>query len=139
MLDILLVDDEPELRDSLGQVLREGGHTVELASDGEAAVARLVGRQFHLVVSDIRLPRLDGFTLLRRIRREFPWTEVLLMTGYGSIGGAVTAMKDSAIGYLRKPFNIDELVTVVDCVDKRQRAATVMPVGATARARAKER
>ena len=84
MLNILLVDDEPDLRASVGQVLREEGHAVDVAPDGEAAMARLASQQFHLVVSDVRLPKVDGLTLLRRIRRDFPATEVLLMTAYGS-------------------------------------------------------
>ena len=121
MLNILLVDDEPDLRVSLGQVLREEGHAVDMASDGEAAMARLAVQPFHLVVSDVRLPKLDGLTLLRRIRRDFPSTEVLLMTAYGSIGDAVTAMKDSAVDYLTKPFDIDHLVTAVGRIDDRLR------------------
>ena len=121
MLNILLVDDEPDLRVSLGQVLRDEGHAVDMASDGEAAIARLAAQPFHLVVSDVRLPKLDGLTLLRRIRRDFPSTEVLLMTAYGSIGDAVTAMKDSAVDYLTKPFDIDHLVTAVGRIDDRLR------------------
>jgi DNA-binding NtrC family response regulator len=121
MLNILLVDDEADLRTSLGEVLREEGHSVDLAPDGETAMARLASRPFHLVVSDVRLPKLDGLTLLRRIRSEFPSTEVLLMTAYGTINDAVNAMKDSAIDYLTKPFDIDDLVTAVDRVDDRRR------------------
>jgi DNA-binding NtrC family response regulator len=121
MLNILLVDDEPDLRTSLGQVLRDEGHTVDVASDGETAMARLAAHSFHLVVSDVRLPKVDGLTLLRQIRREFPSTEVLLMTAYGSIGDAVSAMKDSAVDYLTKPFDIDELVSLVDRIDDRRR------------------
>jgi DNA-binding NtrC family response regulator len=121
MLNILLVDDEPDLRLSLGQVLRDEGHAVDVASDGEAAMARLAVQPFHLVVSDVRLPKLDGLTLLRRIRRDFPSTEVLLMTAYGSIDDAVTAMKDSAVDYLTKPFDIDHLVTAVGRIDDRRR------------------
>jgi DNA-binding NtrC family response regulator len=119
MLNILLVDDEPDLRVSLGQVLRDEGHSVDVAVDGETAMARLATHPFHLVVSDVRLPKVDGLTLLRQIRREFPSTEVLLMTAYGSIGDAVTAMKDSAVDYLTKPFNVDDLVTLVDRIDDR--------------------
>src|SRR5687768_3714264 len=99
MLNILVVDDEPDLRLSLAQVLREEGHAVAVAPDGESAIALLAQQRFHLVVSDVRLPKLDGLELLRRIRREFPRTEVMLMTAYGSIGDAVTAMKDSAVEY----------------------------------------
>jgi DNA-binding NtrC family response regulator len=121
MLNILLVDDEPDLRVSLGQVLREEGHAVDVASDGEAAIARLAAQPFHLVVSDVRLPKVDGLTLLRRIRRDFPSTEVLLMTAYGSIGDAVSAMKDCAVDYLTKPFDINHLVDAIERIDDRMR------------------
>jgi DNA-binding NtrC family response regulator len=121
MLDILLVDDDPDLRASLGHVLCDEGHTVDVAPDGETALQRLLLRPFDLVVSDIRLPKVDGLTLLRRIRREFPLTEVLLVTAYGSIGDAVTAMKDDAVDYLRKPFDIDHLVILIEQIDHRRR------------------
>lgn len=120
MLNILLVDDEPDLRASLGQVLRDEGHAVDVAPDGETALERLTSQPFDLVVSDVRLPRIDGLTLLRRVRREFPSTEVLLMTAYGSIGDAVTAMRDSAIDYLRKPFDVEHLVIVVEQIERRR-------------------
>jgi len=120
MLNILVVDDEPDLRLSLAQVLREEGHSVDVAADGEAAMARLAEQPFQLVVSDVRLPKLDGLELLRRVRREFPRTEVMLMTAYGSIGDAVAAMKDSAVEYLTKPFDIDELIAAVARIDERR-------------------
>jgi len=122
MLNILLVDDEPDLRASLGDVLRDEGHAVDVAGDGETAMARLAARPFHLVVTDVRLPKVDGLTLLRRIRRDFPATEVLLMTAYGTIGDAVSAMKDEAVDYLTKPFDIGTLVTAVERVADRCRA-----------------
>jgi DNA-binding NtrC family response regulator len=122
MLNILLVDDEPDLRTSLGQVLRDEGHAVDLVSDGEAAIARLAAQPFHLVVSDVRLPKLDGLTLLRRIRQDFPSTEVLIMTAYGSIGDAVTAMKDSAVDYLTKPFDLSHFMTAVERIEDKCRA-----------------
>lgn len=122
MLDILLIDDEPDLLEVLGQVLRDEGHTVDVAPDGEIAIERLAACSFDLVVSDVRLPKVDGLTLCHRIRREFPLTEVLLMTAFGSIGDAVTAMKDSAVDYLRKPFDIDRLVSVVARSEKRRRS-----------------
>ena len=97
MLNILLVDDDPDLRFALCGLLRGEGHVVEMAADGEAAAAFLDASPFHLVVSDVQLPKLNGMTLLHRIRRDFPSTEVLLMTGHGSVGDAVTAMKDGAV------------------------------------------
>jgi DNA-binding NtrC family response regulator len=121
MLNILVVDDEPDLRLALGQVLLDEGHAVDVAADAETAFELLASRAFDLVVSDVRLPKVDGLTLLRRIRREFPLTEVLLVTAYSSIGDAVMAMKDSAVDYLRKPFDIARLVTVVERIDERRR------------------
>jgi DNA-binding NtrC family response regulator len=121
MLNILVVDDEPDLRLSLAQVLREEGHSVDVADDGETAIAKLSEHPFHLIVSDVRLPKLDGLELLRRVRREFPRTEVMLMTAYGTIEDAVAAMKDSAVEYLTKPFDIDDLVAVIHRIDERSR------------------
>jgi len=121
MLNILLVDDEPDLLLSLGHVLRDEGHAVDVAQDGETAIGRLTSRPFDLVVSDVRLPKIDGLTLLRRIRRDFPTTEVLLMTAYGSIGEAAIAVHDSAVDYLRKPFDVNHLVTVVERIEHRRR------------------
>ena len=116
MLNILIVDDEPDLRNSLGQILLEEGHSVDVVPDGETALRRLRSKAFHLVISDVRLPKLDGLGLLRRIRRDFPETEVLLMTAYGSIGDAVTAMKDSAADYLLKPFDVAHVAHLVNLV-----------------------
>lgn len=121
MLNILLVDDEPDVRISLGQVLREEGHAVDMVADAETALARLSAHPFDLVVSDVKLPKLDGLSLLKRVRGEFPATEVLLMTAYGTISDAVTAMKDSAMDYLTKPFDLDVLVTAVGRVETRRR------------------
>jgi DNA-binding NtrC family response regulator len=122
MLNILLVDDEPDVRISLGQVLREEGHAVDMVADAETALVRLAAHPFDLVVSDVKLPKLDGLSLLKRVRGEFPATEVLLMTAYGTISDAVTAMKDSAMDYLTKPFDLDVLVAAVGRVENRRHA-----------------
>src|SRR5258706_7063640 len=121
MLNILLVDDEPDVRISLGQVLREEGHAVDMVGDAETALARLTSHRFDLVVSDVKLPRLDGLSLLKRVRTEHPGTQVLLMTAYGTISDAVAAIKDSAIDYLTKPFNLDVLVETVARVETQVR------------------
>jgi two-component system response regulator AtoC len=120
MLDILLVDDETAIRLPVGEALRAKGHRVSTAIDGDEAMARLDAEVFQLVVSDVRLPRGDGFSILRRVRRDCPWTDVLLMTAYGTIADAVTAMKEQAIDYVTKPFDVQELVTVVARIDERR-------------------
>jgi two-component system response regulator AtoC len=120
VLDILLVDDEPAIRLPVGEALRAKGHRVSTAVDGPEAMARLDAEVFQLVVSDVRLPRGDGFSILRRVRRDCPWTDVLLMTAYGTIADAVAAMKEQAVDYVTKPFDVQELVTVVDRIHERR-------------------
>src|SRR4051794_35112415 len=118
--DILLVDAEPAIRQTLTTVLRAQGHRLETAADGAEAMARLDSRAFGLVVSDVRLPKIDGFTILRRIVQDSPATDVLLMTAYGTIPDAVVAMRERAADYVTKPFQIEEFVSLVDRIDERR-------------------
>jgi DNA-binding NtrC family response regulator len=127
MLKILLVDDEPDMRHVLGEVLRAEGHQVEAVPDGESALTSLRERPTDLAITDVRLPKIDGMTLLRRIRREHSTTEVLVMTAFGSIGDAVTAMKDSAVDYLLKPFDLERILSTVARIDERQRGRCTAP------------
>jgi two-component system response regulator AtoC len=113
VLDILIVDDEPELRELLDEQLREAGHRVQVASDGESGADKLSRQVFDVVICDVRLPRLDGRELLRRIRRDTPTTDVILMTAYSDVSQAVSALKEGAYDYLTKPFDIDELLLQV--------------------------
>ncbi len=110
MLDILLVDDEPELRELLEEQLREAGHQVQTAADGAQGMDQLQRRVFDLVICDVRLPAIDGLTLFRRVRKEMPSTEVILMTAYADVAQAVSALKEGAYDYLTKPFDVDELL-----------------------------
>jgi DNA-binding NtrC family response regulator len=110
VLDVLLIDDEPDLRELLHEQLREAGYQVQIAADGEQGMDRLVRHIFDVVICDVRLPRLDGLRLLRHIRKETPSTEVILMTAYADVAQAVSALKEGAYDYLIKPFDIDELL-----------------------------
>jgi DNA-binding NtrC family response regulator len=109
-LEVLLVDDDPELRKTLTEVLREAGHDVTAAGDGDAALGHVTSKVFDVVITDVRLPKLDGLLLFRRIRREAPDTRVILMTAYADVGHAVSALKEGAYDYLTKPFELDELI-----------------------------
>src|SRR3954447_4986186 len=82
-MDILLVDDEAELRLSLAEALRDAGHRVTMASDGVEARGHVLARVFDVVICDVRLPQLDGLTLFRRLRVESPTTDVILITAFG--------------------------------------------------------
>jgi DNA-binding NtrC family response regulator len=121
MLDILLVDDEADIRLPLGDALRELGHRVSLASDGSEAMRCIDHQTFDLVMSDIRLPKVDGFTILRRLRDEQPDTHVVLMTAFGTIQEAVAAVKGAAIEYVTKPFELPEVLAIVQRTDERWR------------------
>ena len=109
MLDILLVDDEPSIRLTVADALEDAGHVVSTAVDGAEAMSLLDDRPFDLIVSDIRMPKVDGMTLFRRVRKDRPTTGIILMTAYAAVSDAVTALKEGALDYLTKPFDLDEL------------------------------
>jgi two-component system, NtrC family, response regulator AtoC len=118
MLDILLVDDEQGLRNLLEEPLVERGHHVETADDGAAGAACVKRRRFDVVICDVRLPQLDGLSLFRKIRKEAPGTDVILMTAYSEVSQAVSALKEGAYAYLTKPFDMDELLLQVRRIDE---------------------
>jgi two-component system response regulator AtoC len=110
MLRILLVDDEPSIRLSLGDALRAAGHDVTIAADGAAGLEHATARPFDVIITDVRMPKLDGLSLFRRIKQDSPGTDVLIMTAYGAVSDAVQALKEGASDYLIKPFDTEELL-----------------------------
>ncbi|MFA7331592.1 MAG: sigma-54 dependent transcriptional regulator [Candidatus Delongbacteria bacterium] len=109
-LSILVVDDERAVREVVGDLLREMGHVVVLAGDGEEALRKLDEQDFQLVLSDVRMPRLDGLQLLDAVIERHPGTRILLFTGYGTIQDAVAAIKRGAMGYITKPVDFPALM-----------------------------
>ena len=95
-----MVDDDEAVRCFLSAVLEEEGHVVATATDGLQALEQLRQRSFHVVLADLTMPSMDGMALLKAIRRDYPETEVIVLTGYGSVESAVAAMK---AGRLRVP------------------------------------
>ena len=116
-VDILLIDDEPDFRQLLRDVLTDAGHVVVEASDGTKASALLRETVFDVIVSDVRLPGVDGLTLLRTVRRDAPLTDFILMTAFADVGQAVAALKEGASDYLIKPFDVDELLHHIGRID----------------------
>jgi DNA-binding NtrC family response regulator len=115
---VLVVDDDPDMREALGLSLGRMGFGVDLAHDGQMALDCLDQRPYRLVISDVKMPKLDGMSLLKQVRQVNPELPVLLITGFGTIGGAVEAMKYGAADYVVKPFSIDVLEkTVRDVLD----------------------
>jgi len=111
---ILVVDDETTIRTGIAQVLERQDLEVATAADGREALEILAGRPVGIVLLDIKLPDMDGVDLLKIIRREYPETEVVMITGYPAIQGAVECIKQGALDYLVKPFRVDELEILVE-------------------------
>src|SRR5258708_16303187 len=111
---VLVVDDEPMMSDSLRQHLAEEGYSVDTAASGAEAIDLFDGGAHHLVICDLQLPDMDGLTLLRHMKDAKPTTEVLVVTGYGSVQTAVEATKAGAFYFVEKPFDFEELLPLVE-------------------------
>ncbi len=118
---ILVVDDEEQMRDLLAKVLERNGYQVTVVSNGGSALAFLEDEPVDLVLTDVRMPGIDGMEALRSIKELNPEIVVIIMTGFGSIDQAVQAVKDGAYDYINKPFKIDEmLLTIQKALDDRR-------------------
>jgi two-component system response regulator FlrC len=113
MARILVADDEEGVRSFLAETLELGGHVVVQAADGEEALTELGRRGYDLLVADLRMPRLDGMTLVRKAREAQPDLEVIVLTAHGSIATAVEAMRLGAFDYLQKPVDSPDAILMV--------------------------
>jgi DNA-binding NtrC family response regulator len=111
--EILVVDDDARMRELVSKVLAREGYSVRPLPRGQDVLQALEEGPADLVISDIRMPEMDGLTLLQEVKRVAPETSVLLMTAFGSIDTAVQAIKAGAYDYLTKPFKMDEIIVVV--------------------------
>jgi two-component system response regulator PilR (NtrC family) len=110
---ILIAEDEELLRQSLAGLLEEEGYEVLQAADGKTAYEQVVERPVDLVLTDIRMPEMDGLALLERLRQTAPETPVILMTAYGTVESAVSALRAGGWDYLLKPVQFDDLLAKV--------------------------
>ncbi|MBI3328084.1 MAG: sigma-54-dependent Fis family transcriptional regulator [Nitrospinae bacterium] len=111
--NILVVDDEPEMRSALTHTLERVGLCVSTAVHGVEAWEKLQAQPFDLLITDVRMPRMDGLALLHEMKRTTPAIPVVMMTAYGRVEDAVQAMKVGAFDYLLKPFSLEDLQAVV--------------------------
>ena len=109
MEPVLLVEDKAELRAMLHKALERAGYTVEEAPDGHAAVDKVRLRRYLMVLTDLKLPGNSGIDVLREARKAEPTLPVIIMTAYGSVEEAVTAMKEGAFDFIQKPVDLDHL------------------------------
>jgi DNA-binding NtrC family response regulator len=120
-VDIVLIDDEPIIHQALGPFLSRSGHQVHHAADGNEGLALVSECKPDFIISDIRMPGIDGLELLGKLRMRVPTTPVALITGHGDITTAIAALGNGAFAYLRKPVKLDELVAVIERIENRHK------------------
>ena len=121
---VLVVDDELLIRKSLSKVLRARGYAVELASTGSEGIAAVGEARPQVMILDMRLPDTDGLSVLRKAREQDPLLQVIVITAYGDVQTAVDAMKLGACDFLRKPYEMEDIVLAVQAAGKNFRQAT---------------
>ncbi len=118
---ILVADDEALIQLTVARALRAAGHEVAVVGDGAAALARLGGEAFDLVLTDLAMEGADGIRVLEEAKARDPDVAVMVMTGYCDVASAVAALRSGAEDYLSKPFDFDELLLrVARCLERRE-------------------
>src|SRR2546428_5463974 len=123
-LSVLVVDDEVLIRKSLSKVLRARGYAVETASSGAEGLEKVATLQPQVMILDMRLPDTDGLSVLRRVRQVDPLLQVIVITAFGDVQSAVDAMKLGACDFLRKPYELEDIVLAVQAARHTLRPAT---------------
>jgi len=110
---ILIVEDEDNTRNALTKLLLREGFQVESVSNGCEALEYLRRQSVHLIVTDINMPQMDGITFLREINKNYPRSNVIMITAYGGVESYLEAMNLGAFEYINKPIQIDELKMIM--------------------------
>jgi CheY-like chemotaxis protein len=113
---ILVVDDEDALRTVLSSELESEGYVVATAGDGDEAISILQGKLFDLVLLDIKMPRVDGFEVLRFVKERYPATKVIMLTGFADLKNAIESKKLGAEDFVSKPYDLVDLLTTIERV-----------------------
>ena len=120
---VLVVDDEEPLRQLLAVILRDRGYQPRTVGSAEDALKELAARDYDLVMTDVRMPHMDGIALTRAIQERLPGATVIVMSAYGSHDDAIAAMKAGAYDFLPKPFKPDDVVLCLRKAEERERLA----------------
>src|SRR5690348_2756170 len=133
---ILLIEDDPGIREGLQRVLAEEGHEVTVEQRGDQGLAQARTGAFNLVITDLRLPGLSGLDLVRQLHSAQPRLPIVLVTAFGTTETAIEAMKYGAYDYVPKPFNVPELLEIIrKAADSNRLISEPILLGTSAAAR----
>lgn len=113
---ILVVDDEEALRTVLSTELNSEGYDVETASDGDEAISIVQNKKFDLLLLDIKMPKVDGFEVLKFVKKSFPAVKVIMLTGFADLKNAIESKKLGAEDFVSKPYDLVDLLTTIERV-----------------------
>ena len=122
---LLVIDDSREMLDCLENCLNLLGYSVETALGGEKGIAKIESESFDLVLTDLKMPRVDGMEVIRRTRSINPSLKIIVVTAYATIDSAVRAMQAGAAHYITKPFKLDEMAVVLERALKNGKQAKI--------------
>ena len=121
-IKIMLVDDEERFLTTTAKLLSRKGFDIITAVSGEEALEKLLSNDVHVVILDVKMPGMDGIKTLKSIKKLFPLTEVIMLTGHGTVETAVEGLRAGATDYLTKPTDIEELIQKAqEAFGKRER------------------
>jgi len=109
---VLIVDDDPEFRKAMGRMFEKSGYEAKITGDGNEALEALSNETFDLIISDLRMPRLDGVELMSEIRRKGLETPIIFLTAYGEVESYMDLMNLGAFEYVNKPIKGQEILDV---------------------------
>src|SRR2546421_227049 len=118
---LLIVEDEAALRQAIAEQLADRGYRVQQAESGEVALAKLADFAFDIIITDLRLPGVDGSAVVEAAVARYPHIIAIVVTGYGTVKDAVEAIKRGASDFVNKPFQIDELLHALDSAIEQRR------------------
>ena len=113
MATVLIADDEKNIRSGLAIAFEDEGYDTLQAEDGQVAWTMINKKSVDLVITDLRMPGISGYDLLKKINAAYPTLPVIVLTGHGSIEDAVQAMRDGAVDFFTKPVDLDHLILTV--------------------------
>ncbi len=120
MKSILVVDDDQQMRSALTEAIKRLGYHSALAENGSEALSKLNRASFGMIITDMKMPRMDGLTFLKEVRQKAGHLPVLVITGFGTVENAVETMKEGAYDYLMKPFSFETLKKTINAIMERQ-------------------